>query len=237
MEYTKLSMMQCLARDQRNYISFALVIGLFAAFSSLRVLAAPQNASVDAAVEPVATLVDESAYSCPMHPDEVSNAPGSCPICGMFLKAQQAHDQPARHKPSDAVQQDKPAPAIRAKPSLFWESGNSRRISASDYEHPKSGQTDNPTSRRITLEPSLTSGTVEQVTPQSPEARTGDLHLPAHSCPMHPRIVSHDPDGSCPICGMDLVAKSVDPVGAGRPHEHRGGYAVYLSYAPPDHAG
>lgn len=24
-------------------------------------------------------------YSCPMHPEETSDKPGSCPKCGMFL--------------------------------------------------------------------------------------------------------------------------------------------------------
>ena len=26
-----------------------------------------------------------------------------------------------------------------------------------------------------------------------------------YTCPMHPHYISTDPDGSCPICGMDLV--------------------------------
>lgn len=28
----------------------------------------------------------------------------------------------------------------------------------------------------------------------------------SYTCPMHPHYISTDPDGSCPICGMDLVA-------------------------------
>ena len=36
-------------------------------------------------------------------------------------------------------------------------------------------------------------------------------HLdPTYVCPMHPQIVRNEP-GSCPICGMDLVAKPRDP--------------------------
>ena len=35
-------------------------------------------------------------------------------------------------------------------------------------------------------------------------------HLdPKYVCPMHPQIV-RDEEGTCPICGMDLVAKMVD---------------------------
>jgi Cu(I)/Ag(I) efflux system membrane fusion protein len=37
-------------------------------------------------------------------------------------------------------------------------------------------------------------------------------HLdPKYVCPMHPRIVRDEP-GSCPICGMDLVKKLMDPM-------------------------
>jgi Cu(I)/Ag(I) efflux system membrane fusion protein len=40
-------------------------------------------------------------------------------------------------------------------------------------------------------------------------------HLdPRYVCPMHPQIV-RDEEGSCPICGMDLVPKMIDP-NAGR---------------------
>lgn len=31
-----------------------------------------------------------------------------------------------------------------------------------------------------------------------------------YTCPMHPHYISTDPDGSCPICGMDLVPVSTD---------------------------
>jgi Cu(I)/Ag(I) efflux system membrane fusion protein len=44
-------------------------------------------------------------------------------------------------------------------------------------------------------------------------------HLdPKYVCPMHPQIV-RDEEGSCPICGMDLVAKTID-ANAGQDLEH-----------------
>lgn len=36
-----------------------------------------------------------------------------------------------------------------------------------------------------------------------------------YTCPMHPHYISTDPDGVCPICGMDLVPVSEAPSGDG----------------------
>jgi Cu(I)/Ag(I) efflux system membrane fusion protein len=42
-------------------------------------------------------------------------------------------------------------------------------------------------------------------------------HLdPKYVCPMHPQIV-RDEAGTCPICGMDLVARLMEPDGGGHP--------------------
>jgi Cu(I)/Ag(I) efflux system membrane fusion protein len=52
------------------------------------------------------------------------------------------------------------------------------------------------------LAPSAEAGTVPVATPVAPPRRT-------FVCPMHPHVAQHD-EGSCPICGMDLVQKDVD---------------------------
>ena len=35
-----------------------------------------------------------------------------------------------------------------------------------------------------------------------------------YTCPMHPHYIATDPDGACPICGMDLVPAGADACGA-----------------------
>lgn len=37
------------------------------------------------------------------------------------------------------------------------------------------------------------------------EGATSDAETRTYTCPMHPHYISTDPDGNCPICGMDLV--------------------------------
>ena len=49
---------------------------------------------------------------------------------------------------------------------------------------------------------------------QAPNASTAPAQAAStsetaqYTCPMHPHYISTDPDGSCPICGMDLVPAS-----------------------------
>jgi Cu+-exporting ATPase len=43
------------------------------------------------ALEPVkpSPAVQETQYTCPMHPEIIRDAPGSCPICGIALELRQ----------------------------------------------------------------------------------------------------------------------------------------------------
>ncbi len=52
----------------------------------------------------------------------------------------------------------------------------------------------------------------------------------AYTCPMHPHYISTDPDGACPICGMDLVPASVQ---AGRAAGDSGERGEILYYKHP----
>lgn len=45
---------------------------------------------------------------------------------------------------------------------------------------------------------------------QKPQQTTHD-RTEAYTCPMHPHYISNDPDGTCPICGMDLVPVKSTP--------------------------
>ena len=60
------------------------------------------------------------------------------------------------------------------------------------------------------------SETVEEAAADSPLEHAVKHLDPRYVCPMHPQIVRDDP-GSCPICGMDLVARMIDPAAGQRP--------------------
>lgn len=53
------------------------------------------------------------------------------------------------------------------------------------------------------------SSTAETASETAPESEAG-----LFTCPMHPHYISSDPDGTCPICGMDLVAAFGGAAGA-----------------------
>lgn len=41
--------------------------------------------------------------------------------------------------------------------------------------------------------------------------QTASVQASTYTCPMHPHYISTDPNGGCPICGMDLVPVSAGP--------------------------
>lgn len=54
---------------------------------------------------------------------------------------------------------------------------------------------------------------------QAGQSQQSKMEMPAeevssYTCPMHPHYIATDPDGSCPICGMDLVPVSTEAKGS-----------------------
>lgn len=76
----------------------------------------------------------------------------------------------------------------------------------------------------VACEPaSKTSSTLEaghdHAAMQAGQSQSSKMDMPAeevssYTCPMHPHYISTDPNGSCPICGMDLVPVSTDAKGS-----------------------
>jgi len=90
-------------------------------------IAAPEKTD---ALQPVAESAAASHYVCPMHSSIVSDAPGSCPICGMDL-VEQATPEPAGEKHSqDGL------PAVTIAPSVVHNLAvRTARVHRGDLQH------------------------------------------------------------------------------------------------------
>ena len=133
-------------------------------------------------------------YACPMHPDEISDEPGSCSICGMFLVAQ---EKPAQPTATGNDKHEKMPMQQNGNPGLFWESRESPASRKKQHSHKQSEHENHPLTQRM---PATTQAGVS-----------------VYICPMHPQIMQHEPGGNCPICGMNLVAKETAAPAGGKP--------------------
>ncbi len=165
-------------------------------------------------MENFASQHQPEVYACPMHPDEVSDKPGSCSLCGMFLVAQEPADK-VIHDHSADMQSDKQVKAKsgirhervpmeqKAKPALFWQSTESQAMNNTD-----TGVDNQPvTQRLLPKERPAKVGTADQNVAENPQQHARKHQDPTYICPMHPQIMQNEPGGNCPICGMNLVAK------------------------------
>ena len=51
--------------------------------------------------ERIAPVASAGQYTCPMHPEVISDKPGSCPICGMALEPVAPNVAPDDHRELD----------------------------------------------------------------------------------------------------------------------------------------
>ncbi|MBN1980293.1 MAG: efflux RND transporter periplasmic adaptor subunit [Chitinivibrionales bacterium] len=155
-------------------------------------------------------------YTCPMHPSIVSDKPGRCPICNMFLVEKSVtttNVQSVKEKSAS-----NPLPPVQNKRAVVVDKQAQQPI----YYCPMDQQitSDKPGSCPICgmdlvlkLD-SLKTGSTE--TPGNTVDATAlkQRFLPVventiYYCPMDPEIVSREP-GDCPKCGMYLIPKKID---------------------------
>ena len=170
-----------------------------------------------------------ASYVCPMHPEVTSDSPGSCPKCGMDLVAQSEAGEHAYH-------------------------GQHGRGNHGDHTEPAAEPTGSYT---CPMHPEVTSDSPGScpkcgmdLVPQADAGKHahhghhghgnhGDHTEPAaeptgpYTCPMHPEVTSDSP-GSCPKCGMDLVAQGAHE---GEHANHAGAEAKGGQMAQGSHAG
>jgi Cu(I)/Ag(I) efflux system membrane fusion protein/cobalt-zinc-cadmium efflux system membrane fusion protein len=177
-----------------------------------------------------------AAFQCPMDPMVVSHEAGRCPICKMFLKEKQVkgggadpvgvhvdhnHDGEVFTCPMHAIiVQDEKGRCPLCKMFLKPRPVKSKPMAKADKKPPASPttpQTPPPKPSAKPLNPKTLPPTALAANPSPATAgsHVGHDHAQGqgdhYTCPMHPQVVQETP-GSCPICGMDLVKKSMKKV-------------------------
>lgn len=189
--------------------------------------AAPLLAATPSDTSPVANAVQSHVhgeYYCPMHPQERSDKPGRCPICGMFLVKDEDNATPQQNAATAAGSSADRASANKAQdegktytcpmhPEVIThepgrcpicgmflvekdDGASQMQQQHADHQHATdtSAQANNAAVATTNAQPS------HKLVPKADTNAGGTIK---YVCPMHPQIVMDAP-GTCPICGMTL---------------------------------
>ncbi len=136
-------------------------------------------------------------YTCPMHPDVISDKPGKCPECGMKLvpmNNETAAKAPVKAQAEMAV-------------TKYVCPMNEEFVSDKPGTCPKCGM---DLAKKTVMEPMKSESptvSAKASKDQPKDAKQDSKPATVYTCPMHPEVVSNEP-GKCPKCGMFL--KKVD---------------------------
>ena len=131
------------------------------------------------------TLV-QAKYTCPMHPDQTSDKPGTCPKCGTVLVLSQNLSKKEQFKKQEVK--------IKNEATVYVCPMHPDQTSDKPGKCAKCG-TDMVLSQNLSKKEQFKSEEVKIKNEAS-----------VYTCSMHPEVTSNKP-GKCPKCGMDLVVK------------------------------
>jgi Ni,Fe-hydrogenase III large subunit len=200
--------------------------GLVAALAELRPAIAAGAFSTEVTDFDAPSLGTRIEYTCPMHPEVVSDKPGNCPKCGMTLMPKETaatghsgHQMANQAPPEDHGSHDQSAPF--AEPGKYTCPMHPEVVSDQPGNCPKCGMT-------------LVKSDAAADHDHGGHGKHGS-HDHDHSdaaaqytCPMHPEVVSDQP-GNCPKCGMTLVKSD-----AAADHDH-GGHGEHAGQGHASH--
>ena len=157
-------------------------------------------------------------YTCPMHPEVISDQPGSCPECGMHLVPVEAqedhtghtgHSGHSGHSGHDHAHQAAAAEA----PAQYTCPMHPEVISDQPGSCPECGM------HLVPVEAQEDHANHSGHSGHDHAHHAGAQAPAQYTCPMHPEVISEEP-GSCPECGMHLV-----------PVEEKSGHDGHASHA------
>ena len=120
-------------------------------------------------------------YTCPMHPEVITDHPGNCPKCGMKLVPMKEKKRQRQLRKSRAgVQRSTSKVGAMESPAVASHPLRDPNRPGHEHEHP----------------PSVAAATHGAGSEQE--------KMQKYTCPMHPEVITDRP-GNCPKCGMKLV--------------------------------
>ena len=199
--------------------------GLVAALADLRGAMAAGAFLAEVTDFDAASLGTRIEYTCPMHPEVISDQPGNCPKCGMTLMPKEtsatghAGHQTQGHPPAAADNAHERV-SRAAVPGQYTCPMHPDVVSDQPGSCPKCG---------MFLVRVEDNGGHDHSGHESHAGHGGHDHAATtpeqYTCPMHPEVISDQP-GNCPKCGMILVktdaAGEPDLSGHGKPNGHAG---------------
>ena len=182
--------------------------GLVAALADLRRVVATGAFAAEVTDFDAPALQTRIEYTCPMHPEVVSDTPGNCPKCGMTLMPKETSaGGHSGHQPKEITPAHQPPAAAHAAhdhtvhtaaaeaPAQFTCPMHPEVLSDAPGSCPKCGMFLVPVEEKAKDH----SGHGHH------HGKHTDAAAPAqYTCPLHPEVLSDAP-GSCPECGMFLV--------------------------------
>ena len=183
--------------------------GLISGLEDLRKLLCNGAFAPDIAEFDAPALSERIEYTCPMHPEVISDEPGKCPKCGMFLVERRVSGAASHGHEGHEGHEKSSAGSTQAEKAHHQSDAVTGAETSASYVCP--------------MHPEVTSDTPGSCPKCGmdlvPQAEAGEhVHHGHHAepateptgpytCPMHPDVASDTP-GSCPKCGMDLVQQA-----------------------------
>ena len=179
-------------------------------------------------------------YTCPMHPEIVSDEPGKCPKCGMFLVEREVSDgETAGHEHHEHHEHHETPAAEMTQAAQAHHPGHTAQAGTITFTCPMHPEV---TSDEPGNCPKCGMNLVPVENSELDTHKHGHHHDPSadtarYTCPMHPEVVSDGP-GNCPKCGMNLVrAGGADAGHADQGQDHRHRHGGHQDHGAEDKAG